>query len=140
MKKRALFEASAIVAKLTSNDSVRSVEQDSSSIGRESAPQTTPKTAERFPFYGPPARQKRTVPDALDRAVFDLQSSGSAQTTSLDDGYQLPNFHRPTVRSTFLLGKLARLSSSKKVINSAISEPTPIVSKRPSHHRTRSVD
>ena len=56
MKKRAIFEASAIVTKLTGNDGVRPVEEDSRSLGRESAEKTTPATAERSAFYGPRAR------------------------------------------------------------------------------------
>ncbi len=56
MKKRAIFEASAIVAKLARNDGIRSVDEDLGSIGRESAPKTTPATAERSRFYGPLAR------------------------------------------------------------------------------------
>ncbi len=75
MKKRAIFEVSAIVTKLTSNDGIRSVEQDSTSIGRESTRKTTPATAELFPFDGPLARQKRPAPSALDRAIFEPESS-----------------------------------------------------------------
>ena len=51
MKKRAIFEASAIVTKLAGNDGIRSVEEDSVSLGRESAEKTTPATAERSRFY-----------------------------------------------------------------------------------------
>ena len=109
MKKGAISEASAIVTKLTGNDGIRSVEEDSGSIGRESAPQTTPATAERFAFYGPLARQRRTLASALDRAIFELESSGSAETTPLDDVYRLPLFRRSTRGSTFSSQKNQRL-------------------------------
>ncbi len=94
MKKRAILAASAIVSKLTRNDGVRSEEHDTTSIGRENARETTPATPERSRFEWPDCMQKRTVQTALEAAILDLQSSGPAQTTPLDDGYHLANERR----------------------------------------------